>query len=299
LRFLRAGLSLCLCGLTASAGVQAQGAGASSAAQVPAAAAPAPAAPVTTADEAQRIGIARALFDEGLRFVDAEQWSEAANRFARVLEIRYSAVAAYNFALAQARLGKLLLAAETLRKLTGDDSLDAKVRDPALALRKEVDAKLGWLTLQVTGTAAKSGAYTLRVDDREWPEAAWGVAAPIDPGAHSVVLSRGSQTVRSETVAVAQGGRVELTLEAEARAPSPAQVAARSSAAQPAEAEPSDARDHDDRSVLRSPWLWIAAGALVVGAITVGVVASQSGDAQPKPVKGDFGAGVIQGTVMR
>src|SRR6185436_26753 len=93
---------------------------------------------VAASDEAQMNAIARALFDEGLQFVDSETWESAADRFSRLLAIRYSAVAAYNLALARSHLGKLVLAAETLRKLLVDPALDPKVREPALSLQADV-----------------------------------------------------------------------------------------------------------------------------------------------------------------
>lgn len=264
---------------------------------------PAP-APVATDDEAQRTAIARAMFDEGLRFVDAAQWEQAADRFARVLEIRYSAVAAYNYGLAQARLGKLVLAAETLRKLTSDTSLDAKVRDPALALAAEVDAKVGWLTLKVTGRVQ---GCALRVDDQPWPEAAWGVAVPIDPGSHKVVLLRGYHALRTEQVEVAAGARVEQVLDTApkpvvARVPTPAQVAASAPGSTAAQSEPSAATDSEPQvagggGLLGSPWFWVAVGVVVAGAVTTAVVATSSGEDPAPAVKGNFAPAVIEGKV--
>ncbi|HKU40078.1 MAG TPA: hypothetical protein VJR89_18090, partial [Polyangiales bacterium] len=72
----------------------------------------------------QRVAAARALFEEGLRRVDAEQWSLAADCFARLLALRYSAVAAYNLALAQVRLGQTVRGLTSLRELLAQPGLE-------------------------------------------------------------------------------------------------------------------------------------------------------------------------------
>jgi hypothetical protein len=254
---------------------------------------------VASGDEAQRTAIARALFEEGLKFVDLEKWADAADRFARVLEIRYSPVAAYNYGLAQARLGKLVIAAETLRKLLSDAALDPKVRDPAAALQHEVDAKLGWLTLQVNGDGT---GCTLRVDDKDWPAAAWGVAVPVDPGKHTVVLVQGTDTLHRDSVDVAPGARILHEVDARAAAaPTPEQVAANAaltqpepSTSEPISEEPARANDN----LFAKPWFWVAVGVVAAGAITAVAIGASSGKDPATPVRGDFSPGVIEGKVM-
>ncbi len=280
-------------GAAPSAHAQTPATGGSGASTVPAG------APVATGDEAQRTAIARAMFEDGLRFVDASSWNEAADRFARVLEIRYSAVAAYNYALAADRLGKLVVAAETLRKVLADAALDPKVRASAEALRSEVDAKVGWLTLRM---GERCRGCRLRVDDQDWPTAAWGVAAPIDPGTHAIVLARGGITLLKQQLEIAPGAHVEQTM-AQNPTLTPAKVAASAAAHEPSSdaalvSEPPAATAHaGSGGVLRSPWFWIAVGAVAAAAITAVVVVSGSGTSQAPAVKGDFTPGAIEGRV--
>jgi hypothetical protein len=248
----------------------------------------------------ERLAMARALFEEGLGFVDAGHWEEAADRFARVLEMRYSPVVAYNLGLAQARQGQRVVAAETLRKLLGDAALDPKVRDSASTLLQEVEASLAWLQLHVAGPC---DSCTLRVDEKDWPSAVWGVAVPIDPGTHLIELMRGGATLRTQAVELDRGARVEQTLRAHDDVPSPSVVAAqaRGPASAPSAAlDTSAARDTgaDSSSLWANPWFWTAVGVVVVGTVTTAIVlGSGSGEAAAMPVRGDFDPGVISGRV--
>jgi hypothetical protein len=263
--------------------------------------APASSAGNVTPDDAQMTAIARALFEEGLQFIDSAAWANAADRFSRLLAIRYSAVAAYNLALARSHLGQLVLAAETLQKLLADASLDAKVRGPALSLQADVERKVGSLTVTVEGDASGCILY---VDDQAWPRVAWGVAAPMDPGEHVAQLRRGGSVLRSERVKVAPGAGVTTVLSLRP-VPPPAAVAAKASATDPSQAPVAAVSPGADEgsggSVLRNPWFWVGLGAVVViGVVTGAALAGAPGDeVEPAAaVKGDFNPSVIEGTVQ-
>jgi len=252
-----------------------------------------------TADGAQLNAIARALFDEGLAFVDSGDWLQAADRFSRLLAVRYSAVAAYNFGLAQARLGKLVTAAETLRRLLADAALDDTVRQSAVSLQAEVQRELGSLTVRV---APDAHGCMLYVDGQVWPVAAWGVAVPVNPGQHSLSLRLGRATLRSVAIEVAAGAHVEHLLSLRA-VPGPAAAPASSSVPAGDARAPSAALavgdPHASRGgLLRRPWFWVGVGAVLAAAVTTGVVLAASQDPEPaKAVKGDFLPGVIEGRV--
>ena len=271
-------------------------------ARAPGTSAPAPVAapvplpapvPAQSEEDAQKSAIARALFAEGLGFVDAAQWPDAADRFRRVLQIRYSPVAAYNLGLAQARLGKLVSSVETLRKLKSEPTLDADVRDSVTALLAETEPKLAWLTLSVTGAC---DGCEIVVDDQPWPAAAIGVAVPIDPGPHVAKLLRKSAVISQSSVEPQPGERISITLGA---APTPeaaalasqAQARQRSSETTPGPA----AATRSNKRVWSSPWLWGSVGAVGIAAIaTVVVVAASSDEKAASAVHGDFNPGAIE-----
>jgi hypothetical protein len=221
---------------------------------------------VSAADrEARATTIARALFDEGLRQVDAGHWEEARDRFERVLTLRYSAVAAYNLGLAEARLGRGVVAAATLRKLLGDSTLDPKVRESATALLVEVESHFGWLTLRVRGAWDDCSVY---VDDEEWPWAAIGVSVPIDPGSYRLQVRWAEARLAEDRIEIAAAQHLEVALVvtpgvlAAARSGGHVRPDHRGRSSQPMAAEPSAP------SILKSVWFWGAVGVLTVGAVS-------------------------------
>jgi len=226
---------------------------------------------VRAESEARRTTMARALFDEGLRYLDAGRWFDAQDRFARVVELRYSPVAVYNLGLAQARLGHGVVAAATLRKLLADPSVEAKVREPAAALLIEVEAKFGWLGLRVAGPCEGCRVY---VDSEEWPPAVLGVSVPIDAGTHALELRWDTAQLATDSVEVAAGARVAATLTsrpgalevAQARSAFVSQTAARDPAG--------SGRDVPRAStdLLTNPWFWGAMGVLAAGVVTTLVI---------------------------
>ncbi len=252
------------------------------------------------------MAMARALFDEGLRFLDAGQWADAADRFSRMIEIRYSAVAAYNLGLSQARLGRLVVAGETLRKLLAVPALETTVRDSSTELLADVQRRQATLTVEIVEDPARD---TVRVDGQPWPKQALGVAVPVDPGAHELELVRGARVVQSTHIELAEGERHTAQL-GTPPAPTPAQVALRapvsesvSTSAAPAGGLEEPARQADEPaaggSLWKNPWLWVGAGAVVVAITTVVIVAATSGTTTAKatPVQGDFMPALIAGRV--
>jgi tetratricopeptide (TPR) repeat protein len=219
--------------------------------------------------EARRTTMARALFEEGLRNVDAGQWARAQDRFERVLELRYSPVAAYNLGLAQARLGHGVVAAATLRKLLVDATLDAKVRERATALLNEVEARFGWLTLRVLGRCDGCSVYLNR---EEWPWAAVGVSVPVDPGHYALELRWADIVLAKDRLEMAAGARLEASLAARPGALQAAREAHPSALEQPPAQAPTGLQSSASTppghtTLLASPWFWGAMGVLVVGAV--------------------------------
>ena len=212
--------------------------------------------------------LARALFDEGLRFVDSENWQEAQDRFGRVLELRYSAVAAYNLGLAQARLGHGVVAAAALRRLLGDTGLDPKVRDRATALLHDVESRFAWLNVRVLGECKHCVVYLNR---DEWPWAVVGVSVPIDPGKYTLQLRGGgaspSAVLSEQHFQLAPTAKLEVPLFAtrDARLAAAPGAATQAQGAPPGPAEPKPA---ERTNLLTSGWFWGAIGVLAVGATT-------------------------------
>jgi hypothetical protein len=264
------------------------------------------AAEPTASSDPQQVAMARALFEEGLRHVDAEQWALAADRFARVLSLRYSPVAAYNLALARARLGSSVLALEGLRELLAKPSLEPTVRDAALSLQKEQQARVGWLTVRVSGECT---GCDVQLDGKPLPPAVVNVAVPVDPGSHALALVHAGESLSRSNLNVAPGARVVGKLSAPARVaamPQPQQQTGApasdervsSAPAAPAAALTTSSDPQQPKgSLIESPWFWGGVGVLAAGAITLGVVLSSGGTRAAEPVPGNFSPNVIAGEV--
>jgi hypothetical protein len=223
-----------------------------------------------------------------------------------VLSLRYSPVAAYNLALARARLGSSVLALEGLRELLANPSLEPTVRDAALSLQKEQQARVGWMTVHVSGECS---GCAVQLDGKPLPPAALNVAVPVDPGSHALALVRGDESLSRSNLNVAPGARVVGKLNAPAqvaavapvpqRTPEPAPDERYSSApAAPAAALATTSDPQQPKgSLIESPWFWGGVGILAAGAVTLGVVLSSGGTRAAEAVPGDFSPNVIAGEV--
>lgn len=220
--------------------------------------------------EARNTIMARALFDEGLKFVDSEQWEQAQDRFSRVLTLRYSAVAAYNYGLAMARLGRGVVAASTLRRLLTDVNLDPHVHEHASKLLREVEARFAWLNVRVQGECKGCEVF---LNEQQWPWAAIGVFVPVDAGDYALRLRLGASILAEQRLSIAEAERLEATLSSghpdvsAAARPGPGHLALA-----PA---PQPSASASQGSLLRSGWFWGAMGVLAIGAAGTVVLASQ------------------------
>lgn len=256
--------------------------------------------------DAQQLNIARALFEEGLAFMDNKEWAPAADRFARVLQMRWSPVVAYNLGSALVELGEIGDAVEHLRRVMREPALEDSVRTPAQLLLTQAEARLGKVRIMILG---ESAGLQILLDDSEWPQAAMGVAVPLAPGRHRVVLQQGSEQIEVREIFVTEREQLDVSFdrtpeeEPAAAAPPPAAVAA----AAPSSKAQSDSYDDfsggddsadDGDSILGAWWLWTGIGVAVAAAVVTGLVVS-SGDPEPAmAIEGNFMPGVIEGKVQ-
>lgn len=236
---------------------------------------------------------ARSMFREGLQLIDEQAWADAADRFARVLDIKWSPVAAYNLGVARSRVGQLVAARTVLERVLSDINAPDDVRDPAALLLAEIMPRIARLVVHIEDD---DGAVRVTVDGESWPRASWGVAAAIDPGLHEVKLWQG-ETAYTTHVDVKEGSRAETVLRVPRSARPTAQVPPPALAARAtkrpfvaAELEPDPAReprDTEGESVLEQWWFWTGVGVLAAAVVTTAVVLSADDDSGA-PTAGDF-----------
>lgn len=251
----------------------------------------APEQPVSAAETAT----ARALFEEGVTLSDEGRWAAAADRFERVLAIRWSSAAAFNLAAALVELGRLVDASELFRQVQRDETAAPEMVLEAERRIAALEPRLGKLHVLVAGDASGVDIY---VDEHVLPPAAWGVPVIVDPGPHTVTAVRGGITLvsQSATLGGTQPLSAEVLVDIPAAAPSPAATAAAyEPAATPA---PVEARPREEQ-LTDKWWFWTGAGVVAATTATVILIAVlASGGGEPTaPVGGTLTPGVLSGEV--
>lgn len=226
----------------------------------------------------------RTLFEQGLAHAEAERWQEAREAFEQALAITERPSILLNLATAQAETGALLASAASYRRFleiatTRDQRQNREEATRALAA---VEARLGHLALDVTGLAADD---VVRVDDVDVVVGATPIV--VDPGAHRIVVRRGSRDVRVERVTVAEGQTETVAL----RVPDlrPTRVA-ETTGSEPTEVPVTPSGGDDSLAIGLGVGLGV--GALVIAGVIVGVVVATSSPAAP--YQGNVGEGVIR-----
>jgi hypothetical protein len=215
---------------------------------------------------------ARSLAEQGRDVYDKGEYARAFDLFHRA----YTLVSAPTIALYEgrslAKLGRLVQAQEAyLRavrtKLTPDspEAFRKAVRE-AEAEEMALESRIAKVTLVLTGPGAKLPNVTLTADGEPFGAQLVGVEVPIDPGAHTVVVSvpGGSPTQVSFTIAEGSAQRVEVAV-AEPKA---------QSAAPPVAAPPTSPPKRDEPA-RKATWYHpaaYAAGAVGVVGLATGIV---------------------------
>lgn len=159
---------------------------------------------------------AEALFRRARDAIRLNDYATACPLFAESQRLDPSVGTLMNLAACDEQLGELAEAwerwHEAIEQLqrAGDSRLQT-ARDRADALEK----RLPRLTVRVNGAAQ---AMQVTRDEVELGPPSWGLALPVDPGRHRVVLAVAGRAVDEKTVDVAEGGSVVVMLSPASRA---------------------------------------------------------------------------------
>jgi hypothetical protein len=162
---------------------------------------------------------AEALFRRGREAAEKKDWATACPKFAESQRLDPAPGTLLNLAECEEHLGLVASAYEHYRTAaetlgSGDDRLPfAKQRMASVARR------VPHLTLE--GQSALPPQTRVMRDDVELGTASFGVALPIDPGAHSLVVAAPGHASHRVTVTLAEGQALAVTLEAGALSPPP------------------------------------------------------------------------------
>jgi len=225
---------------------------------------------------------ADALKQQGVEAAQHGDWELARQRFEQSYALEPRPLTLYNLAAAQEHTDKLVAARASynafVRKAKAEHD---KFRKLAVAAIATLDKQIPKLRIRVTGFAANT---EIRIDGRSVAPAELAGEIAVDPGDHTVAVIRDGETAAQRALRLARGAHEDVALVAP---PPPAPVPP--TTPKPI-AEPAPAKPVPERSVLASPWLWVVAGAVVLGAAGAGYYEyRQPGD----PTKGTLGPGVL------
>ncbi|MBX7197321.1 MAG: tetratricopeptide repeat protein [Sandaracinaceae bacterium] len=241
-----------------------------------------------TAQSQAELARSRTLFEQGLAHAEAGRWPEARQAFESALAITERPSILLNLATAQAETGALVESAASYRRFleiaTGRDQ--RRNRAEAQEALASIERRIAHLTIEPVGLAADDAVL---VDERELARTEL-VAIALDPGAHSIVLSRGGRRVVEQSVRLGEGQDHTLRL----RAPDlrPVRSADATTTTVPLDTEPhgSAQTGGNDDGLAIGLGVGLGVGALVIGAIIVGVVV---GTSSPSTYQGNLGSGVV------
>ena len=233
---------------------------------------------------ANEIALARKQFLEGVRAASTDHWPEALAAFERSYGIYPHPETLINIAGARRQLGKLVAASEAYQRyLRTTDEHTAENRALAEAALSELSTQVAHMVLSVRHLEP---ADLVSLDGHSLARSTLGLELPVDPGAHTVTVQRGSREIARRSFVAEASSRADIALELE-----------HSARVTPADSGPSIAHErgllHELPTKERQPeqplrrkwWLWTAVGVVVASGVVAGTMLWPR---DPKPYSGDY-----------
>ncbi len=205
---------------------------------------------------AQTRAAAEALFQSGREAAEKKDWITACDRFEESNRIEPAPGTILNIARCREELGQVATSwqryKEAAEKLPSGDPRARLARSRAARL----EPRLPHLTLNLAGappgTSVKRNGETVGLG-------ALGIALPVDPGSHEIVVTSPGREANALTLEIAEGEKQELSLELGAQLPPVVPEEERASA-DAGLAEEAAAPSSTSRT-----WAYVAGGVGVVG----------------------------------
>lgn len=205
---------------------------------------------------------AETLFVEAKKLMEGGDFARACPKFADSQRLDPGVGALLNLALCYERWGKVASAWSTYREAAsaargaGQTERESVARQRAAGL----EARLSRLTLTVPQQLTSAEGVEIRLDGAPIPQSLWGVAAPVDPGEHSIEVTAKGRKPWSTRVTVVPPTNQSVSVPDLEAAPADTKI--------PGAATADDTPPHKD---IRRP-VAIALGGLGVVGIAVGTV---------------------------
>jgi len=215
-----------------------------------------------TEEEAQQ------AFREGVEAARQSHWPEARSSFEQAYALSPRPVVLINLAGAQARTGRLLEAARNYHRILDDSTSGetAPFRKAAAEVLPELEQRIPRIRVHATG---HSDADTFEIDGENIPPTNLPGPVPLDPGQHTLVVSRAGVERARVLFSLAEREEREIPLALPnltlvpplAAPPNPTGAPLDLGMRQEPEASPERSRHW-----WASPWTWGAVGVVVVAA---------------------------------
>lgn len=232
------------------------------------------------AQSASEQALARDQFREGVRAAREQRWPDAVDAFQRSLELAPRPMTMMNLAGALAQVGRLVEAAEAYRMFLSEAQTGAaaRVRGEAQTQLETLETRIPHVRLQITG---RLDSDTVTLDEYQLSAAAIGSPLPVDPGPHTLTISRDGAEPRAVTFTAQEGVQSEVVLEAWPDLGAP--VPDRDEPDPLAETSPATGR-----SIFDEPAFWIVGGVVLAGLIAGGVAIGVTTQSAPPPFFGNL-----------
>jgi hypothetical protein len=196
-----------------------------------------------------------------------ERWDDAAEAFQRSYELSPRPLTLLNLAGAYAQTGRLVESVEAYRMfLMERTGVTARMRSDAEAQLADLEPRIPRARITVLGIAEGD---VVRLDEYELSTASLEQPLPVNPGSHSVTLSRGEQQPIVVPFTLDDGATEDVLVDARTLT-TPAETTRRREVGE----DRSEGPTTPSRSLVEDPIFWIVlvGGALVVGGVVTGVV---------------------------
>lgn len=233
-------------------------------------------------DDPSAIAAARAIGVEGLRLAEGGNCKEAVEKLERAEKLHHAPTTLAKLGECNIKLGRLVLGAEQLRRLTRESLppsahpafVSAKAR--AQKLLDETDPRIA--QLRVVVVVAAGVVPQVSIDGEAVPAALLEIDRPTDPGTHLVEATAAGHAKASLSVVLKDGERIAISLTPEPEAappPAPAPVPEAPPSPPPAPPPPAAPPPPPPPNTLRTVG-WALVGVGGVG-LTTGIVAGALG----------------------
>ena len=155
---------------------------------------------------------AQKLFDEALALMKAGKYAEACPRLAQSQKLDPGMGTKFRLGECYESAGLVGSAYQLFRDVASDAKKAGRADREAQAQKRvsALESRVPWMTLVVPPEVAALADLSVKRDGEPAPRADWGRKVPVDPGAHTIIVTAAGKKPWQTTVRALEGGSVEI-----------------------------------------------------------------------------------------